>query len=245
MRWCSLLFVGLSLLGKSFGGDFAASSRTATYSGIVGEGRANQFAGSALAISGDTLFVGAPGYDLHAQYSGCVYQYRLSGGTFPVLEDVIVPSTPGPGQQFGSSLVSDAGRLFVGAPGVDEVHVVNTNGVFLGPLVSTNSSGFGRFGAVLAVDGDWIAVGAPDEEVAGAFCGEVSLFRETIPGQWHFHSALIPDEPDDGLLFGSALSLWAGGWRLGRTVQMGGNRSSARYMYTGIPPTQTNGKLRG
>jgi hypothetical protein len=76
--------------------------------------------GSAVAVSGDTIAVGAPGKLVVGAISGAVFTFgeSLSG---LVLTSERNRCTPASGDQYGQSLDAQSGLLLVGAPGADDL----------------------------------------------------------------------------------------------------------------------------
>lgn len=87
---------------------------------LVGTGaRTGDRFGSALALSGDLLAVGAPGRDEDGSGSGAVYLFRRSGDAWQE-ETVLFAPDGSTGARFGTSLAFvDADRIAIGASGHD------------------------------------------------------------------------------------------------------------------------------
>src|SRR6266545_1446213 len=82
-------------------------------------GRAGDRFGSALALAGDLLAVGAPGRDEDGSYAGAVYVYRRSGGLWEQAAMLLAPDDH-PGDRFGTAVgFVDPDRLAIGASGHD------------------------------------------------------------------------------------------------------------------------------
>ena len=86
-----------------------------------------QFAsfGSALAIDGETLVIGAPGYTVPSEPReessaiGAAFVYRLSTATVELTQSIFAPDA-GASTFFGLSLALSKGHLLVGAPGASD-----------------------------------------------------------------------------------------------------------------------------
>ena len=126
--------------------------------------------GSAVALDGDTLVVGAP-YDNGAGSDrGAVHVFsRLPSGAWGGHVELPPPSDAG---RFGSSVDVDGDTIVVGAPGSfipGEVHVL-TRGTggwsHSQELVSPTTANRDSFGASVSIDGNRIVAGSPgvDEE---------------------------------------------------------------------------------
>jgi hypothetical protein len=87
---------------------------------LVGTGaRTGDRFGSAVALSGDLLAVGAPGRDEDGSSSGAVYLYRRDGETWRE-ETVLLAPDGSTGARFGTSVgFVDAERIAIGASGHD------------------------------------------------------------------------------------------------------------------------------
>lgn len=158
--------------------------------------------GSAIAVSGDLLAVGAPGEDSSsttingaqndegAVDAGAAYVFRRTGSSWQQVA-YVKPSNAGAGDGFGRSVALDGNTLVVGASAEDgPTNAVTDAGaayVFvLDPgtglwsqqavLRPSDSGTNQRFGFAVAVSGDVVAAGInPDLGVAGA----VYMFRRT------------------------------------------------------------------
>jgi hypothetical protein len=145
----------------------------------------NQF-GAAVAISGSTVVVGAPGEVAPGGGTGAVHVYDLLSATpgSPVLS---IPAPTGDADlQFGRSVALEGTRLVVGACHSD---VETTGGAYvfeLGlpnpeqavhQLVNPSASPGDGFGCSVAIDGDRIAVGAPRKNSGAAGSGSVLIYQ--------------------------------------------------------------------
>ena len=133
-----------------------------------------------------------------------------------------------PADAFGESSAIDGNWLIIGAPGDDGASGGNTGAVYILKSNGTNwtlsrkiadrATGFSNlasadwFGDSLAIDGDWLAVGAPgDNGYNGADTGAVYLFQR-VGDSW-FYRQEISDKStgftnlERGDRFGEALSL--------------------------------------
>ncbi len=159
---------------------------------------AADYFGSAVAIDGDILAVGATGEDSNAtgingnqsdngkSSSGAVYVFIRAGGVWKQ-EAYIKSSNPDNDDLFGTSVAVHGNTLVVGAPGEDS-NAKGVNGnqsdngatnsgavyVFVRDAVmgtwsqqayikASNAESLDVFGAIVAISGDTLAVGAPFE----------------------------------------------------------------------------------
>lgn len=159
--------------------------------------------GTAVALDGDRLAVGARGPILSGGNQGAVHLFTGVGSDFSQLtrQDVITPGTHGmPGSNefdfFGTALALDGEHLAVGAAG-DSTNGSNRGAVHLFTVAAADfseltwrsklASGTGArdmppladsdfFGWSLALDGDRLAVGAFNDSTGGSSRGAVHLF---------------------------------------------------------------------
>ncbi len=106
--------------------------------------------GAAVAISGDTLAVGAPQQNAGASYAGQVYIYTRSGGVWS-LQRILSEGQANYHSFFGRSLAMEGSRIAVGADeiGSGKIYIYQGGGAdwaietILGPDASANLGGFG------------------------------------------------------------------------------------------------------
>jgi hypothetical protein len=138
--------------------------------------------GFSVAISGSTIFVGAPYEGFAGSQAGNVYfcsATTISCSGY-ASEDV---QTDG---YFAASLAASGRYLVIGAPGQNNgagsVYVWDhVHGAYDGlyTLTSNIPQANGGFGESVAINGQYVVVGAPFEDVGGscpANCGDVQLF---------------------------------------------------------------------
>src|SRR5690606_34223 len=169
--------------------------------------------GSALALSGDWAYVGAPG----TRPGGVVHVFRRSGGTWTPAGSITVES--GLGDRFGSAIAVDGDRVAIGAPGRDGQRGMvylfrrgadgsfSLEGSVAGRRALTNS----QLGNSLLLSGDQLWAGGPN---AASFTGMVVGFERNSSGAWVEGSTLVPFESASAR-FGASLlqvgdELWIG-----------------------------------
>ena len=146
-----------------------------------GAALSNDQFGSAVAIAGDVVVVGALGRDVGGLNSaGAAYVFRRTGTAWSQVQVLQSTSQTFAGR-FGSSVVLAGPWLAVGAPGEGSdpagggaVHIyeqqANGQFVFRQRLVPSTASELGYFGWSLAIDGPMLVIGAP---YASAGAGQV------------------------------------------------------------------------
>lgn len=152
---------------------------------------AGDFFGSAVAILGTTLVVGAPRSDDTGADSGAVYVFENQGGTWVQVQKISNPAVTTPdGDFFGSSVSLDGGRLAIGAPRADPAvrgaaYVYENSGgsyALEGTIVGSDLADGDQFGTSVSISGDDLAVGsvfgdsATDNDVGAVYLFEHDLF---------------------------------------------------------------------
>ena len=154
--------------------------------------------GSAIAIDGDRMVVGAKVDDPAAE-AGAAYIYERIDSEWSI-DQKIQSTSPAPrgGDEFGSTLAIQGDRVVVGAPGTgwenpgdpdDVIDVARAGFVYVfepdpdGDWVQVQQlEAFDRaeddqFGASVALDGDWLIVGSNHDDDKGENSGSVYVYR--------------------------------------------------------------------
>src|SRR5437763_503054 len=184
--------------------------------------------GAALAASGGTFVIGAPGDSSAAPDAGIVYVVSASPPTFGRLLRVLTkPGTPAAGDAFGAAVAAIGQSVLVGAPGANPGAPGAGAAFAFGPtdsapttLLPPAPAAQGAFGAAVAYVAGALAVGAPGTGTVHLFSGatgEPSLTIESPPGAGRFGSAIdavganiLVGAPGSGDAPGKAF-LYAGG----------------------------------
>jgi hypothetical protein len=187
--------------------------------------------GTAVALSGDLLVIGAPREDATVAGdafnnslpdSGAIYVYTRSGSTWTIQARLKAPNG-GENDYFGSSVAVSGGLVIAGAPYEDNgsnsiamdnnlqvnagsVYVYAPSGMtwtFQTYLKASTTDGGDRFGSALAVSGETLAVGAPEDGGRG----RCVVFTHS-GGTWSEQAVLegSNSQPNDEFGFAVALS---------------------------------------
>ncbi len=185
---------------KPGGGWTTTSTFTAKLTASDGAG-GDQF-GFAVAISGDTVVVGAPFDDIGANGNqGSAYVFvKPGGGWVDANEDAKLTASDGAGgDQFGNAVAISGDTVVVGAGG-DNIGAITDQGsayVFVKPgggwgsvpdpqnetakLTASDGGAFDQFGNAVAISGDTVVVGAPFDNI-GAITDQGSAYVFVKPG---------------------------------------------------------------
>jgi uncharacterized repeat protein (TIGR01451 family) len=203
--------------------------------------------GSAVALDGDTLVVGAPFADdlLHRLNFGRAYVFERKNGTWTLLQKKLTAGEFAEDDaQFSAALALSHGRLVAGAPGEDRDGPENRGAAYVftsgatgwtpspDPKPYTDRGKDDLFGSAVATDGSTDVIGAPFHTSLGA--------------------AFVGDEPEpftgknasEGSRFGGAVAL------MGDVVLIGGSRDdpggavdAGAVAFCDIGPPQPCGQL--
>ena len=175
--------------------------------------------GSAMAVSGDTLLIGAPGTNLkRAHNGGAAFIFQRQDAEW-VESARLLPDPPQPGSGFGNAVAIDGNTAAVGARyefnpgsgnGSGAVYIyaqVNGTWRLQARLAASDSAPFDLFGYSVALHGDMLAVGA---RAADGFDGErnsgaVYLYQ-WVGNEWYLQARLSPDDLKAEDHFGQALA---------------------------------------
>lgn len=179
-----------------------------------------QEVGSALALRGDTLLVGAPGNQESPSgfddFSGKVFVYERSGGSWD--RTATLDRQDDGRAAFGSAVTFDGETALVGVPGYGGTFSVNAGDVYAysagdgwnktAEFDPEDGEGGARFGAALAHHGDVALVGAPnwDRDSDGEDHGASFAFEEGDDG-WTQVADLSPETLDGFTDYGSSVAL--------------------------------------
>lgn len=163
----------------------------------------NEF-GAVVAISGNTIVVGAPFYG----NVGRAYVFSLSGGRWK--QAAILSGAVNDNDMFGASVAISGGAIVVGDSVWDHSHghayvfrIVKGKWTSVADLEGPNSVAYDHFGYTVAISGTTVAVSAPDH---GHEAGAVYVFKDTA-GKWRFETDFKASNTVDDDFFGETLAL--------------------------------------
>lgn len=184
---------------------------------VAPDGERLDLFGTAVAVDGDTIAVGASEHDAPADRSGAVYVYHRTDDGWQ-LEQKLNHPAPADQDRFGRSVALTGDRLVVGAPrddvggvsGAGSVHVFLRTGAgwtHEAMLVSPHPDGTAWFGFALDADGTAVLAGSPLEDgPPGEETGSADVFRR-VDGSWRHEAVLSPAVFADHTRFGASVAL--------------------------------------
>jgi MYXO-CTERM domain-containing protein len=219
-------------------------SQTAKVTAVdAGAGNNAKF-GAAVAVSGDTAFVAAPGVTTNGNYAaGAVFVFNKDAdGSWKFFQG-LAASDGGQAHQFGEAIAVDGDIAVIGANQANGNSPYTSTGE---AYVFTKSSATGKwtqtdellpeataqgadFGISVAVSGDTILVGADHAMVNGNFYqGAAYIFTRAAPsGSWIRAAQLVADDGALAAQFGSSVAID------GDTAIVGDSLKASAYVFTG------------
>ncbi len=156
------------------------------------DGAANdQFGFVAVAISGTTAIVGAPGDDDKGSDSGSAYLFDISDPAKPTQLLKLLPDDGEAGHRFGNSVAISGITAIVGASNHDEngsdsgaAYLFDiTTGIQIAKLLPDDVTMGDSFGVFVAIDGTTAIAGAYHDDDNGVSSGSAYLFDATTGQQ--------------------------------------------------------------
>ena len=190
--------------------------------------------GTAVALSDSSLFVSAPSAPVrpgNTAGAGAVYVFAASGDGFNQVQMLAAP-VPQVAQQFGNALAADNQTLVIAAHHSDQPDggkAPNSGAVFIyekkagngwvlqQTLRVENAIGNESFGASIALDGNCLAVGAPNDGLNAngltfvKNAGAAYVYRKSpIAKKWVLEQKIVAPSRLEGELFGFSVSVAKG-----------------------------------
>jgi hypothetical protein len=182
------------------------------------DGAENDYFGSAVAISGDTVVVGAD-LDDHGGVvdAGSAYVFNRSG-TLWSETDKLTPPDAAAGDFFGGSLAVESGTALVGALGADPMGISFAGKAYVyskvgelwshqQTLVAPDPSEDDFFGFAVALNGDMVAVGSPCWEASGYTSEGSTYIFSRSGGTWSLDQHLFAEDPEEWAEFGRGVAI--------------------------------------
>lgn len=171
------------------------------------DGGVAEFYGDAVAISGNTLLVGAAAVstEVPQQEHGKAYVYFRAGSSWSLQQELVSGVTLGE-NLFGSSVSIDANTAVVGALFGNVAYVFERTGATWGsPQPITG--GFGDFSVSVSVRGDTVVVGARNQKIGNNFGQGAAFVFTKESGQWSEQQMLIASDGAANDRFGNSVGI--------------------------------------
>lgn len=178
------------------------------------DGAAGDLFGVSVAIDGDTAVVGAVGDDDAGNASGSAYVFVRAGGLW-TQQAKLTASDAAEGDYFGEAVAVSGDTVVVGAfYDQDAGYASGSTYVFVrsggawsedAKLAASDAAADDYFGAAVAIDGDRLVVGAPENDDAGTQSGSAYVFVRT-GGVWSEEAKLTASDASAESFFGGSLA---------------------------------------
>ncbi|MHC4785247.1 MAG: FG-GAP repeat protein [Planctomycetota bacterium] len=180
------------------------------------DGAPSDLFGGAVAVSGDTIVVGARNDDDLGNYSGSAYVFHFDGADWSQ-QQKLLPDDGDANDYFGISVAVSGDTAVVGAWFDEGDYGITAGSAYVfqrqGPnwsqqqkLVPDDPSVSAKFGRSVAIDGDVALVGAYFDDDLGGFSGSAYVFRARGP-RWVFEQKLLAADGGSMDQFGMAVAL--------------------------------------
>lgn len=162
--------------------------------------------GTAVAIGGDLVVVGAAAYYSNASLPGAAIVYRYEGDRFRRICRLVGSAA---GEEYGASVATDGTHVVVGAYG--KGHASAGKPRFTLHEVKGDScvakSEFSSAGASVAIGGSWVAAGEPWFDGGAIASGRVALFHLNADGTLEHRAWILPKTVITRGWFGLAVAI--------------------------------------
>lgn len=202
--------------------------------------------GSAVAIDGDVMVVGAYGDDDLGSASGSAYVYRFNGSAWS-LEQKLLASDGSANDQFGFSVSIQGDAIAIGAPGNDgagAAYVFRYDGSSWAEqaelFASDGAVGDGdQYGYSVAIDADAVVVGAYLDDQAALNAGAAFVYQWD-GSAWNEQAKLVASNATSGNGFGQTVSVSGSRAIVGAPFRsQQGTSSGAAYVFANDGSTWT------
>ena len=171
--------------------------------------------GWSVAIDGDTALVGAWADEDWGARTGSAYVYVRTGSTW-TLQAKLLGYSATAGDKFGEAVALSGDIAVIGAWGDDTggtqagaayvFERVGTAWIQRAKLLASDAAQTDYFGGDVAVDGDWILVGASGAAAPYYRSGAVYTYKRS-GANWQFKGKISPNNPGNSANFGTSVSI--------------------------------------
>jgi len=170
---------------------------------LAPDGAADERFGHAVAISGNTVVVGAP-YD---QPGGSAYVFVFDGSGWVMAQKLLASDQP-TSERFGWTVAIDNNIILVGDPYWSAAYLFAYDGEWqeVARLTASDHEMMDDFGRSVAISGLTVLVGAPFNDDLGSGSGSAYVF---CPGEdgWIEHAKLLPTDGGEWDYFGWSVGI--------------------------------------
>jgi hypothetical protein len=216
---------------------------------VASDAQNDDYFGNSVAISGDTVVVGARLEDGAGSDRGAAYVFARNGGGTDAWGQVqkLTASDAQDSDQFGMSVAISDDTAVVGASyedgagsarGAAYVYMRNSGGANnwgqLKKLTASDAENTDYFGASVAISGDTVVVGARLEDGAGSDRGAAYIYARNSGGaeQWGQIKKLVASDAENTDFFGASVAISGDTIVVGASYEDGaGSSRGAAYVF--------------
>ncbi|HKX46958.1 MAG TPA: FG-GAP repeat protein, partial [Planctomycetota bacterium] len=174
--------------------------------------------GSAVAVSGDTVLVGSPRDDHAGGFdAGALYVFERVGAAWSQNAKLVAVDAQ-PGDQLGGAIATSGATLAVGARFDDHSGAVDAGSVYVfvhdgsawslqARLVDADAGAGDGFGSSVAVEGERIVAGAPQDDLSGVQNAGSAVLFERSGAIWTELEKLVSPDPEPIDNYATAVAL--------------------------------------
>ena len=181
------------------------------------DGAAQEFFGRSVAISGETVVIGAPRDDDLGTHSGSAYVFRFHDSRW-AQEKKLLPPVHSSFDSFGCAVAIDGDAVVIGAMGDgDDAHFTDIGSAYIfrfngqawfqqAHLWASDAAEPDHFGWSVAISGDTTVIGAPYNEDRGEHTGSAYVFHFD-GSSWAEQTKLLPPDSVAWDEFGASVAI--------------------------------------
>lgn len=184
---------------------------------LAADGSASDTFGRSVSVDGDFAVIGASSDSHQGIQSGSAYVFQRQGDAWNQIAK-LVPNGAASGDSFGISVAISGDRIVVGSNSDDDLgsssgsayiytRQSNNSWAFERKLLPNDGVSFDLFGTAVAIDGDRVVVGSPNENQVGFSTGAAYVFERTSGTNWTQRTKIAPSTLGASEQFGSAIAV--------------------------------------
>jgi hypothetical protein len=184
---------------------------------LASDGSASDTFGRSVSVDGDFAVIGASADSHQGVQSGSAYVFQRQGDAWNQIAK-LVPNDGSAGDSFGISVAISGNRIVVGANSDDDLgsssgsayvytRQTNNSWAFERKLLPSDGVAFDLFGSAVAIEGDRVVVGSPNENQVGFATGAAYVFERTSGTNWTQRTKIAPSTLGASEQFGSAIAM--------------------------------------
>ena len=206
---------------------------------FASDGATNDLFGNSVSIDGDYALIGAYEDDDNGDYSGSAYIFKRDG-TVWAEQSKLLPFDGELHDCFGGSVSIDGDYALISASHDDDngycsgsAYVFKRDGAVWAEqskLLPSDGKKDHKFGSSVAIDGDYVIIGAVGDDDNGEYSGSAYIFKRdgTV---WVEQSKLLPSDGEDNECFGVSVSIDGDYTIIGAGGDDNGYRSGSAYIF--------------